>query len=122
MTHDMYQQNILDHARQPRNFHDDPKADGHAHRANPLCGDEVDFFLKYGADGKVTEASFTGRGCAISQAAASMLTEKVRGLTKEEIIALNDASIKDLLGVQVNPARQTCATWGLLAAKDALAE
>jgi len=120
MSQGMYQQQILDHGRHPRNFHDVPDPDATMHRANPLCGDEVDVFVKYGADDRVTEATFTGRGCAISTAATSMLTETLRGKTKAEILALTEADITALLGVTVNPARRTCATLGLQAFQGAI--
>jgi len=122
MNRGMYEQKIIDHSRQPHNFHGLADADGHSHQANPLCGDEIDFYLKYDQAGRVTAATFQGRGCAISQAAASMLTEKLIGLTRSEIDALAADDVNQLLGVTVTPARITCATLGLKAAQAASAE
>jgi nitrogen fixation NifU-like protein len=69
---DLYQQVILDHCKQPRNFHE-----------NPICGDQLKLFLKLDGD-KITDASFVGSGCCISKASASLLTENVKGKTKAE--------------------------------------
>ena len=113
MSLEMYQQNILDHYKHPRNFGKLDDAESTAHSANPLCGDELDFYLKFGHDGRLVEVKFSGSGCTISIAAASMLSEKMNGMTKAEIEQFtNDDSMK-LLGVTVNPARLKCATLAL---------
>lgn len=122
MTQGMYQQQILDHGRHPRNFRAVSSPDATVHRANPLCGDEVDVFVSYDEQGRVKEATFTGRGCAISTAATSMLTERLRGKTKDEIKAMTEADVTALLGVTVNPARRSCATLGLEAFRAAVTE
>ncbi len=120
MNSNMYQQQILDHARHPHNFGILEGATATAEKVNPLCGDEVTFFLEFGDDQRVTQAKFSGRGCAISQAAASMLTDALIGKSREEISALGPDEMKALLGVDVNPARITCATLGLQAAQRAV--
>ena len=78
MVDDLYQEIILDHSKRPRNFHDMPDANRHANGYNPLCGDKLKLFLKMDGD-TVREASFTGSGCAISTASASLMTEIAQG-------------------------------------------
>lgn len=112
MSLEMYQQNILDHYKHPRNFGELPGAEHRAHVANPLCGDELDFYLVF-KDDKVAEVKFTGRGCTISMASASMLSEKLKGMGKSQIEKLTHDDILKLLGVPVNPARMRCATLSL---------
>lgn len=84
---DLYQDIILDHGQHPRNKHPLEPHSHHAHGHNPLCGDQVDIYLDI-ADGRVRDISFDGRGCAISTASASLLTETVKGKTIEEAKAL----------------------------------
>src|SRR5262249_39347258 len=79
---------------------------------NPLCGDRIELFLNV-ADGRVTQVSFQGRGCAISQASASMLTEKIEGATLGDLRALKPADVLEMLGVEIGPARQRCALLSL---------
>lgn len=80
---DLYQQVILDHCKQPRNFHEMPQASCSAQGHNPLCGDQLKLFLAFEGD-VIREASFVGSGCCISKASASLLTDNVRGKTKAE--------------------------------------
>ena len=77
---ELYQEVILDHSRRPRNHGECPGATGHASAENPSCGDEVAVHVRIGADLKVEAVTFTGQGCALSQASASLMTLKVRGL------------------------------------------
>ncbi len=86
---DLYQQTIIDHNKSPRNY---GKMEDSTHRAeghNPLCGDQIELFLKID-DGKVTDVKFVGKGCAISTASASLLTEEIKGKTVEEVRELFD--------------------------------
>jgi nitrogen fixation NifU-like protein len=76
---ELYQEVILDHSRRPRNFGDLSDADVHVHGDNPACGDEIDLKVKFGADGSLEQLKFSGHGCAISQASASMMTLKLKG-------------------------------------------
>lgn len=85
---ELYQQVILDHHRKPRNQRDVEGANRRAEGFNPLCGDHVTVQLKLDADGRCVDAGFTGSGCAICTASASMMTEAVRGKTREETEAL----------------------------------
>jgi len=83
MMRDLYGQVIMDHYRRPRNRGELEDADLTRHLLNPLCGDEVTVYARFEGD-RVAEASFTGRGCSISQASASMMTERLRGKSREE--------------------------------------
>jgi nitrogen fixation protein NifU and related proteins len=83
MMRELYTQVIMDHYKKPRNHGEMPEADIEEHLLNPLCGDEVTVYAKL-EGGKVSEASFTGRGCSISQASASMMTERLLGKSREE--------------------------------------
>ena len=81
---DLYQEVILDHAKRPRNFGRPQRFDHEAHGHNPLCGDKVDIFVILGAGGTVEDVRFEGRGCAISMASASLMTELLKGKTEAE--------------------------------------
>jgi nitrogen fixation NifU-like protein len=109
---DLYRQYILDHFREPRNYGSLDHADIHAADTNPLCGDRIAFDLNV-RDGRVSKVRFSGRGCAISQASASMLTEKIEGASLEELRALTPQDMFDMLGVEIGPARQRCALLSL---------
>src|SRR5689334_3592382 len=113
MSLDMYKENIMDHYKHPRNFGEIPGATNTAHAANPLCGDELDFFLVFDQDDNVTEVKFSGRGCTITVASASMLSEKVQGMKKADVEKMTNDDVLKLLGVEVNPARMKCATLSL---------
>ena len=136
----IYQELILDHYRRPRNKGVLDGADAVATRKNPLCGDVIDVMLAWDADGRVADARFTGRGCSISQASASMMTNAVRGRTAAEIDAVlrrfaamlhgdraaaEDESLGELRalqGVARFPARIRCATLAWSALDEALRE
>jgi nitrogen fixation NifU-like protein len=105
---DVYRQYILEHFREPRNHGHLEQPDIRAGDTNPLCGDRIELDLNV-RDGRVTDVRFAGRGCAISQASASMLTERIDGATLEELRALTPQDILDMLGVPIGPARQRCA-------------
>src|SRR3954451_14448686 len=80
---DLYQEVILDHGRKPRNFRRLEDADRSARGDNPMCGDRLELFLKLAPDGSIADAAFLGRGCAISTASASLMTEVVKGKSPE---------------------------------------
>jgi nitrogen fixation NifU-like protein len=106
----MYRQQILDHYRNPRNYGaiEDPTFSHVGH--NTSCGDEIEFDVVLADDGETVDAvAFSGDGCAISQASASMLSEELPGMTLEEIAALDREDILDMLGVEVTPMRVKCA-------------
>lgn len=103
-----YREYILDHYRNPRNYGKLEQPDVHAEDSNPLCGDQMGIDLHVEGD-RVTEVRFHGRGCAISQASASMLSEMIEGKTLEEVIALGKDDVLEALGVPISPARTKCA-------------
>ena len=103
-----YREYILEHYRNPRNYGKLEHPDVHAEDSNPLCGDQLALDLQI-ADNYVTAVRFQGRGCAISQASASMLSEMIEGKTTEEIIHLGKDDILDALGIPISPARTKCA-------------
>lgn len=113
---DFYRENILDHYRHPRNKGHLENPDIHYHDVNPFCGDEITIELKV-EDGHIVEAAFDGKGCAISQASASMLTEELVGMTLEEVRKLDKDYIIDLLGIPIGPVRLKCALLSLKVVK-----
>ena len=88
---ELYQEVILDHGKNPRNFREPPDATCRAHGNNPMCGDRLTVFARVGADGRIEDAAFEGRGCAISMASASMMTEILQGKTVAEAQQLFDS-------------------------------
>ena len=85
---ELYQNVILDHNRSPRNFRKLEHPNRHAEGRNPLCGDELDVWLKLDADDRIEDVSFMGSGCAISKASASLMTQAVKGKSREDVMAL----------------------------------
>jgi nitrogen fixation NifU-like protein len=112
MAAELYREVILDHYRNPRNKGTLEPADYSYDDTNPLCGDEVRIDLRVAGD-PVAEVKFSGRGCAISQAAASILTEMVQGRPLAEVKALTRDDMLEELGVPISPARLKCALLGL---------
>jgi nitrogen fixation NifU-like protein len=109
---DLYQQNILDHWKHPRNSGRLERATVSHDEVNPLCGDKLHFDLLI-EDDVITDVRFTGRGCAISQAAASMLTEAVKGKPLAEAKRIGKEEMLDLLGIPIGYTRLKCALLGL---------
>jgi nitrogen fixation NifU-like protein len=116
MSSDIYKDIILDYYRNPRNFGDLPNPDVRAKDSNPLCGDIIEMQLKIN-DGKIEDVRFKGKGCAISQASASMLTEAIKGKTLDEVKAMGKTDILDLLGIDPGPTRIKCALLSLKVVK-----
>jgi nitrogen fixation protein NifU and related proteins len=116
---DLYRDHILDHYKNPRNFGELEGATHHYHDTNPLCGDEITMFLLVGEDGRINDVHFTGRGCAISQASASLLTEKIKGKTLDEAKAVDKDAVLEDLGITISPARIKCALLSLKTLKGA---
>ncbi len=114
----MYRDYILDHYRNPRNTGELPGATHTFHDTNPLCGDEITMSLRI-EDGRVADVRFNGKGCAISQASASILTEDVKGKTLDEVRAIDKERVFENLGIPITPARVKCALLGLKALKGA---
>jgi len=135
MIDDLYQETILDHSKRPRNHHPMVDANRQAEGYNPLCGDKLKLYLKMDGD-IVQDASFEGAGCAISTASASLMTESLKGKTREEALKLLDKfhellttdtpASRDLgklvvfCGVREYPARVKCATLAWHTLKSAL--
>lgn len=109
---DLYREQILDHSRHPRNFGEIDEADFSYEDSNPLCGDKIRIDVKVD-DGKIADIKFSGRGCAISQAAASILTEMVIGLELDQVKDISAQDMIDELGISISPARVKCALLGL---------
>jgi len=108
----LYRELILDHYRNPQNKGTLDPADYTYEDTNPLCGDEIRIDMRVN-DGIVTEIAFSGRGCAISQASASMLTEMVKGQPLEEVKALTKEDLLEELEIPLSPARLKCALLSL---------
>ena len=116
---DFYQAEILDHAKYPRNSGQLPNATVSREEINPLCGDKLRLDLLI-EGGTIKDVRFSGRGCAISQAAASMLTEHVKGASIEEARAVSKDDVLDMLGIPIGYTRLKCALLGLKALKVAV--
>ena len=112
----LYREAILDHYRHPRNKGHLEAPDISYHDHNPFCGDEITLELKI-ENGKVIQAAFDGRGCAISQASASMMTEEIVGKSLDELREWSKDDILDLLGIEIGPVRLKCALLPLKALK-----
>ena len=110
---DLYRENILDHYKRPRNYGRPERFDLEFEDTNPLCGDEQHVFIVLGEDGKVREVGFEGKGCAISTAATSMLTEELAGKSREDLLRLDKSEVLDLLGIEISATRMKCALLGL---------
>jgi nitrogen fixation NifU-like protein len=137
---DLYQQVILDHSKNPRNHGELGDGSVHVHGDNPTCGDEVDVWVKFGDDGRIEDIKFSGQGCAISQASASMMTIKVKGAPRETAVALltdfrsvvtgegvvgDEDALGELIlleGVQKFPQRVKCAMLAWRALEQAMQE
>ena len=105
---DLYRDYILEHYRRPHNFGPLESPSASYEGANPLCGDRITMQLTL-EDGVVKEVGFTGRGCAISQASASLLTDEVKGKPVADVAAFGATDLLDLLGIDISPARLKCA-------------
>ena len=113
---DLYRDYILDHYKNPRNAGDLPEATHRYHDTNPLCGDEITMMLLV-EDDRIQDVRFIGRGCAISQASASILTEELKGKTLDEVKTIDREHVLGNLGIAISPARIKCALLSLKALK-----
>ncbi|MBI3955968.1 SUF system NifU family Fe-S cluster assembly protein [Candidatus Gottesmanbacteria bacterium] len=105
---DIYREAILDHYKHPRNFGHLKKPDIVMEEGNVTCGDRIVMEIKFKVG--IEDIRFSGEGCAISQASASMLTEKVKGMNKVQVKKLSRKDIEDMLGTSLTPSRVKCAT------------
>jgi nitrogen fixation protein NifU and related proteins len=109
---DLYRDNIIDHYQNPRNYGTLEHPDISFEDSNPVCGDELRMDLQV-QDGRVVDARFSGHGCSISQASASMLTEEIIGKSLEDVKQIDKQYLLDLLGIPLGPVRLKCALLSL---------
>jgi nitrogen fixation protein NifU and related proteins len=115
---DFYRDYILDHYRHPHNFGQLERPDAEAEDLNPLCGDQIRMQLKID-NGVVSDVRFSGKGCAISQASASMLTDAIKGMKLADVATLSKDVVLENIGIGISPTRMKCAMLGLRVLKSA---
>jgi nitrogen fixation NifU-like protein len=115
----LYREQILEHYKRPHNFGRLDPFDLEFEDSNPFCGDEQHIFIRLDDEGRVSDVSFEGKGCAISTAATSLLTDELDGMTREELLRLDKEYVLELLGIDISATRMKCALLGLKVIKGA---
>jgi nitrogen fixation NifU-like protein len=116
---ELYRDQILEHYKRPHNFGHLEGADLEFEDTNPFCGDEQHVMIKLDGEDRVAEVAFDGKGCAISTAATSLLTDELVGMSREELLRLPKDFVLDLLGIEISATRMKCAMLGLKIVKSA---
>ena len=116
---ELYRDQILEHYKRPHNYGRLEDPDLEYEDTNPLCGDEQHVTIRLDEDGKVAEIAFDGKGCAISTAATSLLTDELEGMSREDLLRLDKDFVLDLLGIEISATRMKCALLGLKVVKGA---
>lgn len=116
---ELYREQILEHYKRPHNFGRIEEPDLEFEDNNPFCGDEQHVTIRLDEEDRVAEVRFEGKGCAISTAATSMLTDELTGLTRDELVTLPKEKVLDLLGIEISATRMKCALLGLKVVKGA---
>jgi nitrogen fixation NifU-like protein len=116
---ELYREQILDHYKRPHNFGRLEEFDLEFEDNNPFCGDEQHVMIKLDGEGRVAEIAFEGKGCAISTAATSLLTDELSGKSREELLQLPKEFVLELLGIEISATRLKCALLGLKVVKGA---
>ncbi len=121
MAYDIYQEEILEHYKKPHNKGSIDHPDLFGHGNNPVCGDDISIYVRVD-NGHISDVKFDGRGCAISQASVSMLTDRLKGMKLDEAKKLDPEDIKEMLHIPLSAVRIKCATLGLKVFQEAAGE